>query len=130
MRFVLHPGAVVNNNAHVKWQHVAEAYSPLDGAVPNALSPGNHDSGSRGDASPRDTLLNEYVDYRASAERPSCGGADAESGRGGRHALARVSPRRCERSGVHPCAAVRSVPDRALSFLRVPARLTAAPVGP
>lgn len=60
IRYVLHLGDIVNNNTPREWANARAAMSLLDGVVPYAMVPGNHDYGPSGDASTRDTLLNEY----------------------------------------------------------------------
>lgn len=75
---VLHLGDIVHNNTHAEWQHASDAMSLLQGAVPYALAPGNHDYGPRGSASTRDTLLNEYFDFETHAAMPTFGGAMEE----------------------------------------------------
>jgi len=51
-----------------------------DGGVPYVLVPGNHDYGPSGDASTRDTLLNDYFRFDEAARAPMFGGA-MEKGR-------------------------------------------------
>ncbi|MGD8862657.1 MAG: hypothetical protein PVI30_21785 [Myxococcales bacterium] len=80
IRFVAHLGDVVNNNSRHEWRHAGAAMGLLDGVVPFSIAPGNHDYGPSGDASTRETLLNEYVDFETSAARESFGG-EYEPGR-------------------------------------------------
>jgi hypothetical protein len=73
--YVLHLGDIVNNNTPVEWRRAYESMSLLDGVVPYALSTGNHDYGPSGDATTRDTLLNDYFPFAKQAGMPSFGGA-------------------------------------------------------
>lgn len=75
IKYVLHLGDIVNNNTRVEWQRAAAAMSLLHDVVPYALVTGNHDHGPSGDASTRDTYLNEYFSYEQAAAMPSFGGA-------------------------------------------------------
>ena len=78
IRYVIHLGDIVNNNTAREWAHARAAMGLLDGVVPYALVPGNHDYGPSGDASTRDTLLNQYFSYGDSAAWPTFGGAYEE----------------------------------------------------
>ena len=78
--YVLHLGDIVNNNTPSEWQHAYQSMSLLDGVVPYALTTGNHDYGPSGDASTRDTLLNDYFPFAKQAAMPTFGGA-YENGR-------------------------------------------------
>jgi len=78
IRYVFHLGDIVNNNTDIEWERAAESMSLLHGVVPYALVPGNHDYGPSGDASTRDTGLNNFFDYDATATLPSFGGAYVE----------------------------------------------------
>jgi hypothetical protein len=78
IKYVLQLGDVVNNNTHREWRNAREAMSLLDGVVPYAICPGNHDYGPSGDASTRDTLLNDYFPYDAISAWPTFGGAMVE----------------------------------------------------
>src|SRR5690606_24956393 len=73
--YAFHLGDIVNNNTDLEWQRAREAMADLDGIVPYGLVPGNHDYGPSGDASTRDTLLNDYFDFEDTALMPSFGGA-------------------------------------------------------
>lgn len=73
--YVLHLGDITNNNTPAEWQHAADALSILDGVVPYAIVPGNHDYGPSGDATTRDTLMNDYLAYAQVAAWPTFGGA-------------------------------------------------------
>ena len=75
IRYVVHLGDIVNNNTAFEWERAATAMSLLDGRLPYALVPGNHDYGPSGDASTRGTLLNEYFPLDRMKGWPSFGGA-------------------------------------------------------
>ena len=75
IRYVLHLGDIVNNNSDYEWRNARDAFSLLDGVVPYAIVPGNHDYGPSGDASTRETLMNDYFDYDETASWPTFGGA-------------------------------------------------------
>jgi 3',5'-cyclic AMP phosphodiesterase CpdA len=75
IKFVLQLGDIVNNNTPYEWQNARDAMSLLHGRIPWALVPGNHDYGPSGDASTRDTLLNEYFSFDTAAAQPTFGGA-------------------------------------------------------
>lgn len=73
--YVFHLGDITNNNTPAEWQHAADALSLLDGVVPYAVVPGNHDYGPSGDASTRTTLMNDYLSYARTSTWPTFGGA-------------------------------------------------------
>jgi calcineurin-like phosphoesterase family protein len=75
IRYVFTLGDIVNNNSDLEWQRAHAAFSLLDGIVPYALVPGNHDYGPSGVASTRDTGLNEWFDYDALAAVQGFGGS-------------------------------------------------------
>lgn len=78
IRYVVHLGDITNRNTPLEWERAAAAMSRLEGVVPYAIVPGNHDYGPAGNASTRDTLLNDYFSYQRFAEMPSFGGAYEE----------------------------------------------------
>ncbi len=47
----------------------------LEGVVPYTIAPGNHDLGPSGNATTRDTLMNQYFSYERTAAWPTFGGA-------------------------------------------------------
>ncbi|MCK4874110.1 MAG: metallophosphoesterase [Phycisphaerales bacterium] len=74
IKYVLHLGDIVHTNTEAEWKVARRAMAQLDGVVPYALAPGNHDYGERGSANNRATLLNTYfpvADYR---DWPTFGG--------------------------------------------------------
>lgn len=75
IRYVIHLGDIVNNNTRIEWERASAAMSLLHGVVPYALAPGNHDYGPSGDASTRDTHMNEYFSFELSAAMPTFGAA-------------------------------------------------------
>lgn len=68
--FVTHEGDITNNNTPTQWLHARAALDRLVSArVPFLLSTGNHDYGPKGNASVRETKLNDSFttsDYTAS----------------------------------------------------------------
>jgi hypothetical protein len=78
--YALHLGDIVDQNTPLEWERAAEAMWLLEGIVPYALVPGNHDIGPSGSATTRDTLLNEYFSFARTAQWPTFGGA-FQSGR-------------------------------------------------
>ncbi len=78
LKYVLQLGDIVNNNTHGEWRNARDAMSLLDGVIPYAIVPGNHDYGPSGDASTRETLMNDYFSYGRCAAWPTFGGAMAE----------------------------------------------------
>lgn len=78
IRYVLHLGDIVNVNSVPEWVNARRSMGTLDGKVPYALVPGNHDYGPGGNSATRDTFLNDCFhekDYRA---WPTFGGAMEE----------------------------------------------------
>lgn len=75
IEFALHLGDIVNNNTSMEWERASQAMALLDGVVPYALVPGNHDYGPSGDASTRDTLMNDYFSFDQAAAGATFGGA-------------------------------------------------------
>ncbi|MFG0284063.1 MAG: metallophosphoesterase [Phycisphaerales bacterium JB039] len=75
IRMVLHLGDIVNNNTAREWGFARDAMSLLAETVPCAVVPGNHDYGPSGDATTRETLMNEFFDYRVYSGQPTFGGA-------------------------------------------------------
>jgi len=75
IRYVLHLGDMTNNNTDEQWKRARAAVGVLDGVVPYAIVGGNHDYGPDGNASTRDTLMNDYFSYSEAASQPTFGGA-------------------------------------------------------
>ncbi len=62
--FVLHLGDITNNNVDSQWTVAAKAMQVMDGKVPYAFVPGNHDVGNNGKSDIRNTeLFNKYFPY-------------------------------------------------------------------
>ena len=67
IQFVVNLGdSHAEQHRRVEWQRAVSSMSMLNGVVPYAIVPGNHDYWPIGDASTRDTLLNEYFSYESS----------------------------------------------------------------
>lgn len=73
--YVLHLGDIVNNNTEEEWRRARLSMSLLDGVVPYALVPGNHDYGPLGNAATRETFLNQFFPFESQAAWPTFGGA-------------------------------------------------------
>ncbi|MCW1883677.1 metallophosphoesterase [Luteolibacter flavescens] len=78
IRMTLHLGDIVNVNSQPEWKAAREAMAILDGHIPYAFVPGNHDHGPSGNASTRDTFLNDYFLFDDYSARPNFGGAMIE----------------------------------------------------
>lgn len=78
IRFVAHLGDLVNNNTPLEWERARDSMALLDGVIPYGMAPGNHDYGPSGDASTRDTLLNDYFSFEQARAGPTFGGAYAD----------------------------------------------------
>ena len=78
--YVLHLGDIVNNNNVPQWEVAQKAMRQLDGVVPYAMAPGNHDYGTNGTANTRETLFNEYFPHERYKAWPTLGGV-MENGR-------------------------------------------------
>jgi hypothetical protein len=63
IQMVLHEGDITNNNVDVQWARAQASMDVLNGQVPYAIVPGNHDYGSDGSANVRTTLFNNYFSY-------------------------------------------------------------------
>ena len=77
IRYVLHEGDITNLNTSGQWDNAFSSISKLDGVVPYALAPGNHDYGPNGNGGTRDSLFNSSQYFGAGsfyANQPSIGG--------------------------------------------------------
>ena len=74
IRYVLHLGDITDESTTTEWERARQAMHELDGNVPYALVPGNHDYRAHPLAERR-TLLNEYFPLAMFADWPSFGGA-------------------------------------------------------
>lgn len=72
--YVLQNGDVTNNNSSVEWERASQALGRLDGVVPYALVPGNHDYSTGGTAKDRTTLMNNYFPPSRFTKWPTFGG--------------------------------------------------------
>jgi 3',5'-cyclic AMP phosphodiesterase CpdA len=75
IRYVLQLGDITHNNTKQEWERAAAAMSLLGGVVPLAIVPGNHDYGPSGNASTRETKLNDYFSFESASAMPTFGGA-------------------------------------------------------
>ena len=76
--YVLQNGDVTNRNTEKEWAVASRAMGRLDGVVPYAIVPGNHDYGPGGSAKDRSTLMNNYFPPRRFAKWPTFGGVMEE----------------------------------------------------
>lgn len=74
IRFVIGLGDITNVNSIPEWKVARSAMDIIHGQVPYALATGNHDYGPSGNASTRDTKVNEYFPLARYAEMPTFGG--------------------------------------------------------
>jgi|GEM_PF-3967453 len=75
IRYVLHLGDIVDNNNQEQWRAARESMGVMDGYLPYAFAPGNHDYGPNGNAKTRDTLMNNHFLFNDYSARPHFGGA-------------------------------------------------------
>lgn len=61
IQYVLHLGDVTNHNTVAQWDNGKASMSTLDGFVPYAIAPGNHDYGPNGNGGTRDSLFNDPI---------------------------------------------------------------------
>jgi len=80
IQYVLHLGDVTNNNLTNQWAVAQAAFALLDGRVPYAIAPGNHDYGANGGTGDRTTWLNDFFPVTKYAAWPTFGGVK-EAGR-------------------------------------------------
>lgn len=73
--FALQLGDITNRNTPEQWANARAAMRLLDGAIPYAFVPGNHDYGPGGNASTRESLLNQYFPYDEISTLPGFGAA-------------------------------------------------------
>lgn len=71
--YVLQNGDLTNFNIEKEWERASRAMGILDGVVPYALVPGNHDYG-KGKATDRSTLINDYFPPSRFQNWPTFGG--------------------------------------------------------
>jgi len=72
--YVLHTGDVTEHNVESEWQAARRAQAILDGRVPYALLPGNHDLGGKDNPNPRHTLFSDFFPVSAFRKWPTFGG--------------------------------------------------------
>jgi len=72
--YVLQNGDVTNHNNESEWERAYRAFGRLDGVVPYAIAPGNHDYSQGGTAKDRTTLMNNYFPPSRFAKWPTFGG--------------------------------------------------------
>lgn len=75
IRHVFHLGDIVNDNTDGEWQRAREAMASLDGVVPYAVVPGNHDYVHMSHVVTRSTPLSAWFTPEEAAAVPGFGGA-------------------------------------------------------
>ena len=75
IKYVLHLGDLVQSNVPREWKWAKLAMDQLEGKVPYAITPGNHDYGPGGTAFTRNTFLNKYFSYQRTSQWKSFGGS-------------------------------------------------------
>ena len=80
IKYVVQLGDIVDSPMDTtQWTNARAALTMLDGVVPYAFVPGNHDYGSTGVASDRTTLLNNYFPVSEYSSWPTFGGTMTNS---------------------------------------------------
>jgi hypothetical protein len=74
IRYVLGLGDVTEHNTGIEWRRAREALAELDGRVPYALVPGNHDYAPHGNALSGTSGLNKYFPPAKFEKWPTFGG--------------------------------------------------------
>ncbi|MBX3414879.1 MAG: metallophosphoesterase [Pirellulales bacterium] len=74
IQFVLHLGDITNRNTKEQWEVAQRAMQTLDGVVPYSLSLGNHDYGPGGNATTRETFMNDYFPLAKARQQKSLAG--------------------------------------------------------
>jgi 3',5'-cyclic AMP phosphodiesterase CpdA len=73
--FVTHLGDIVDDNTEEQWQNASKAMAVLDGKIPYAVAPGNHDMEWGGNAS----LFDKHFPLSRLKQSPSWGGSFLEA---------------------------------------------------
>ena len=77
IKYVLHEGDITNNNNTAQWNNALASMNVLNGHIPYAMAPGNHDYGTNGSANNRNSLFNNPGYFGPGsfyADQPSIGG--------------------------------------------------------
>jgi len=77
IRYVIGLGDITDRNTDPEWRHAQEAIAELDGQVPYALVPGNHDYTPHGDPAGK-TGMNKYLPAAKFKSWPTFGGVMQE----------------------------------------------------
>jgi hypothetical protein len=78
IRYAIGLGDITDRNTEPEWRHAREAISELDGQVPYALVPGNHDYTPHGNSASGKTGLNKYLPASKFKDWPTFGGVMKE----------------------------------------------------
>jgi hypothetical protein len=82
IRFVLHEGDITNANVTPHWDNARKSMALLDGKLPYAIAPGNHDYGPGGNAADRVSFFNDAKYFGPGTpyiSQPSVGGRFEET---------------------------------------------------
>ncbi len=71
---VLHLGDITNRATDLEWSRASNAMARLDGIIPYAIVPGNHDIGPGGTARDRTTRMNKYFPPKRFKNQPTFAG--------------------------------------------------------
>jgi hypothetical protein len=74
IRYVLGLGDITNHDTKPEWRHAKEAISELDGQVPYALAPGNHDYTPHGNSASGTSGINAAFPASTFEKMPTFGG--------------------------------------------------------
>jgi hypothetical protein len=74
IRYVIGLGDITNHNTSLEWRRAQEAMAELDGHVPYALAPGNHDYSKRDKHSTAKSLMSKYFPPAKFEKWPTFGG--------------------------------------------------------
>jgi hypothetical protein len=77
IKYVLHEGDVTEHNSTLEWDRSLTSMNVLNGVVPYAISPGNHDYGPNGFSANRNSSFNDPAYFGPDsfyANQPSVGG--------------------------------------------------------
>jgi hypothetical protein len=77
IKYALHEGDITDNNVVEQWDNALRSMNRLNGTVPYAMAPGNHDYGPNGSAADRKSFFNEpkyFGPGSVYAKQPSLGG--------------------------------------------------------
>ena len=74
LAYLLHVGDVTQHNTDEEWALARRAHRVYEGLLPCAYVPGNHDYGSNGKTTGRDSRMSEYISLADYRKQPGFGG--------------------------------------------------------